>query len=424
MTCCCMDFWSGNGGRLGMSSRAAVNLPSVWHREAAVPATRWGEGPGPTRVDLAIVGGGLMAAWLAYHASARAGGRWTITVFSDRALAHGASGRNAGFVLGGTSELYATLVGQLGRPAARELLALSQRNRQLVRAMLGPDGDRVEYRETGSLYLGAPDEGETLAKTVRWLVEDGVAAESWPMGQVPPSLRSLGLPRAAFFPEDGAVQPVHLVAMLVGQARRAGVQWYTGARVGAWTLQDGAGVRLTVGGDHVLAERVVLCTNAWLGQLVPALARVVRPTRGQVLATGPVALDYSYPVYADHGYLYWRPRPDGSLVLGGRRNLDFDTEATDVLALNPRIQDALTALAARLAGGPVAVTDRWAGIMGFTPDHLPLVGPVAPGLWVAGGFGGHGVAMTGAVGDLLAQHLLSAAPLPRSLDPTRFHAPA
>ncbi len=424
MTCCCTDFWSGNGGPVGMSSRAAADLPSVWHREAAVPATRWGDGARPSRCDLAIVGGGLMAAWLAYHASARADGRWTITVLSDRPLAHGASGRNAGFVLGGTSELYATLVGQLGRPVARELLALSQSNRQHVRTVLGPDGERAEYRETGSLYLGAPDEGETLANTVRWLVEDGVAAESWMPGRVPSSLRSLGLPHAAFFPEDGAVQPVHLVAKLVRQAGRAGVQWYTGARVTAWTVQDGAGIRLTVGGDHVWAERVVLCTNAWLGQLVPALAPVVRPTRGQVLATGPVALDYPYPVYADHGYLYWRPRPDGSLVLGGRRQLDPETEATDALALNPRIQDALTALATRLAGGTVAVTDRWAGIMGFTPDHLPLVGPVAPGLWVAGGFSGHGVAMTGAVGDLLAQHLLSAAPLPQSLNPARFYAPA
>ncbi len=114
---------------------AVVDLPSVWHREAPVPVARWGDGPGPTRVDLAIVGGGLMAAWLAYHASAQAAGRWAITVLSDRPLAHGAPGRNAGFVLGGTSELYATLVGQLGRPAARELLALSQSNRQHVRAV-------------------------------------------------------------------------------------------------------------------------------------------------------------------------------------------------------------------------------------------------------------------------------------------------
>lgn len=406
-----------------MIDRDAVDLPSVWQREVSVPVTRWGDGPTPTRVDLAIVGGGLMATWLAYHASARAAGRCTIAVLSDRVLAHGASGRNAGFVLGGTSELYANLVGQVGRPAARELLALSQSNRQLVRTVLGHDADRAEYRETGSLYLGAPDEGETLANTVRWLAEDGVAAESWPSGRVPSSLRSLGLPHAAFFPEDGAVQPVQLAATLVRQAERAGVQWYTRARVDAWTAED-AGVYLSVGGDHLLAERVVLCTNAWLGRLVPALAGVVRPTRGQVLATGPVALDYPYPVYADHGYLYWRPRPDGTLVLGGRRDRDVETEWTDTLTLNPRIQDELTALAIRLAGGPVAVTHRWAGIMGFTPDHRPVVGPVAPGLWVAGGFSGHGLAMTAAVGDLLARHLVGSAPLPPSLDPLRFHAPA
>lgn len=407
-----------------MRSPTAADLPSVWQHEASVPAACWGRGPIPAPVDLAIVGGGLTAAWLAYHASRRAAGRWAIAAFSDGPLAQGASGRNAGFVLGGTSELYATLVGQVGRPAARELLALSQQNRQFVRTVLRAAGHGAEYRETGSLYLGAPDEGETLAHTVQWLTEDGVPAESLPLSRVPARLQSLGLPHAAFFPEDGAVQPVQLAATLVRQSEGAGVSWYAGARVDGWAVQEGVGVRLSVSGDHVWAKRVVLCTNAWLGQLVPALADVVRPTRGQVLATGPVSLDYAYPVYADHGYLYWRPRPNGTLVLGGRRDLDPDAEATDTLALNPRIQAALTALASRLAGGPVTVAHRWAGIMGFTPDRRPVVGAVAPGVWVAGGFSGHGVAMTGAVGDLVARHLLDGAPLPRSLDPGRFYAPA
>ncbi len=71
------------------------------------------------------------------------------------------------------------------------------------------------------------------------------------------------------------------------------------------------------------------------------------PHAGQVPATGPVAPDYPYPVDADPGYLYWRPRPDGSLVLGGRRHLDVDTEATDVLVPSPRIQDARGPVAGR-----------------------------------------------------------------------------
>lgn len=397
------------------------DLPSVWQREVPVEVPSWRDG-GPDHVHLAIVGGGLMAAWLAHHVAALSGGRWDVAVLSDRAPGWGASGRNAGFVLGGTSELYALLVDQVGRAPARELLALSQSNRRLVRALLADQG-AAEYQETGSLYLGAPDEEATLARTVAWLREDGVPAESWPLTAVPKSLSALGMPAAAFFPADGAVQPMRLVAALVRQAQAAGVQWFSDARVRR--LADrGAALALDVGGRELTADRAVLCTNAWLGELAPALASVVRPARGQVLSLSPVALDYPYPVYADHGYLYWRPRPNGAMVLGGRRDWDPAAEWTDALALHEGIQGRLAALADRLTGGSAAITDRWAGIMGFTPDHLPVVGPVGRGVWVAGGFSGHGVAMTAAVGERLARHLIFQEPLPATLDPARFYAPA
>ena len=214
-------------------------------------------------------------------------------------------------------------------------------------------------------------------------------------GRVPASLRSLGLPHAAFFPENGAVQPVHLLAKLVRQAGRVGVQWYTGARVTAWTVQDGAGIRLTVGGNHVRVERVVLYTG---------LTPVVRPTR--VRCRPPVP-------WPRTTHIPWTPTLDTCTGVPARTD-PWCSEGGAISTSTPRRPTcwfqvpAFKTLAARWPGGAVAVTDRWAGIMGFTPDHLPLVGPVAPGLCVTGGFSGHGVAMVDAAGDLLTQQLLSA----------------
>jgi gamma-glutamylputrescine oxidase len=390
----------------------AEGTVSVWQHEHPITVPPWTGGT--MAVDIAIVGGGLTAAWTAYHLSRLAAGRASVVVLAKSAPADGASGRNAGFVLGGTSDLYALLVERLGRPAARELLHLSQRNRGWVREVLGPDREAVGDGETGSVYLGAPDEGQAVADTVRWMVEDGVAAEELPLVELPASLRGLGLPHAAFFPGDGVVQPAALVDRLVRTTTAAGVRWFGSAPVTQWTVDDGA-LTLAVGTGAVTARRVVLATNAWLGELVPDLVGIVRPTRGQVLSTGPAPVPYPYPVYADHGYLYWRPRPDGTLVVGGYRHRDMDREWTDAAELNPVIQEDLTQLAERLAGSPVVVVHRWAGIMAFTPDHLPVVGEVAPGLFVAGGYSGHGVALTAAVAERLARHLLLHEPLPQSL---------
>ena len=52
------------------------------------------------------------------------------------------------------------------------------------------------------------------------------------------------------------------------------------------------------------------------------------------------------------------------------------------------------------------MTDRWAGIWGTTPDLMPLVGEVRDGVWVAGGYSGHGNALGLACGDLVARAIL------------------
>jgi len=55
----------------------------------------------------------------------------------------------------------------------------------------------------------------------------------------------------------------------------------------------------------------------------------------------------------------------------------------------------------------------WAGIEAFTPDDLPVLGPVAglAGILVAAGFSGHGFALVPAVGDVLARLALGLDPL-------------
>lgn len=52
---------------------------------------------------------------------------------------------------------------------------------------------------------------------------------------------------------------------------------------------------------------------------------------------------------------------------------------------------------------------RWAGLMAFTPDYLPIVDrvPGMPGVWIAGGFSGHGMPFGLWLGQLLAEALAS-----------------
>src|SRR5581483_8457129 len=140
------------------------------------------------------------------------------------------------------------------------------------------------------------------------------------------------------------------------------------------------------------AERVLVATDGYGRALLPELADAIWPARGQVVVSEPLErVLYDRPHYARQGFDYWQQLPDRRLLLGGFRDVSIMDELTDVEETTPGIQAALEAFLHELAGRPVRVTHRWAGIFGLTQDMLPLVGRV-PGrerVWVAGGYSGH-----------------------------------
>jgi glycine/D-amino acid oxidase-like deaminating enzyme len=110
-------------------------------------------------------------------------------------------------------------------------------------------------------------------------------------------------------------------------------------------------------------------------------------------------------------------------VIGGCRDASLAAEETDVVATTELIQGRLDELVERLVGSRPRITHRWAGIWGTTPDLMPLVGavPGRDGVWIAGGYSGHGNALGLACGDLVARAILGESPAELALfDPARF----
>jgi glycine/D-amino acid oxidase-like deaminating enzyme len=192
-------------------------------------------------------------------------------------------------------------------------------------------------------------------------------------------------------------------------------------RLAARAANAGADIRegeaVTV--EELDADAVVVAGDGFIPQLLPEVP--IGSTRGQVLATEPLRERlYDRPHYARGGYDYWHQLPDGRLVIGGNRDASFETEDTDVEETTALVQGHLEALVERLVGYRPEVTDRWAGIWGTTPDLVPLVGEVRDGVWVAGGYSGHGNALGLACGDLVARAILGERPPELEIfDPSR-----
>jgi glycine/D-amino acid oxidase-like deaminating enzyme len=358
-------------------------VPESWWLADKAPLLRSTRLDDP--VDVAIVGAGVTGCSCALTL-ARAGLR--VRIYEARTVASGASGRNGGFGLRGGAPPYDRARTQLGVERARLLWAFTERALARMAELAGD-----AFRPEGSLRLAA-DMGERseLEAEFAALREDGFAAE-W-LDELPESLggRFFGAIR---HPGDGALQPARWVRRLAARAAEAGAEIREHSRV-----EDVA---------ELPADRVVVATDGYGGDLIPQLTQVVTPVRGQVIVTEPLCERlFPCPHYSRGGYDYWHQPPDLRLVVGGRRDTELDAEFTADETTTPQIQSALESFARELVGFEPAIEARWAGIWGRTPDEFPLAGPL-PGqdrIWVATGYSGHGNVLGFASGELVATALL------------------
>ena len=349
--------------------------------------------------DVVVVGGGVTGCSCALTLAARG---VAVRLFEQRAIAGGASGRNGGFALRGAATPYDVARSALGPERARRLMQLTERALDRLEELAGD-----AFRRIGSVRLAFDDdERDALRAEHDALREDGFAVE-W-VDELPAPLDEL-YRSALLHPPDGAIHPVRWVRRLASHAAAAGAELRPHERVEV---------------DDLDGVTVVVAADGFTGSVLPELATAVRPTRGQVLVTEPLAeRPYERPHYARAGYDYWQQLPDGRLVIGGCRDAAFAEEDTAVEATTPVVQEQIEALAEQLLRRPVPVARRWAGVWGTTPDAMPLVGPV-PGrerVWIAGGYSGHGNVLGLACGDLVARAILGERPVELELcDPARL----
>ena len=325
-------------------------------------------------------------------------------VLEARSVAAAASGRNGGFIADGTTRLYAHAVTNSERDAARRVWAFSVANHSYAEEFvqeLEEQGWRCDYRRNGSYKLAASeDELRPILESARLLNEDGWAAQVIQRDDLPPRLRRVYF-GGMYLPANAEIQPVRFVTGLARLAEQAGAVFSEESPVTSIELEE-HGVTLTTPQGRLHAQKLILATNAWLpeiGKLLGTnydwLTSCIMPTRGQIIATEPVdERILPYPCSAEEGYQYWRQLPDGRLIVGGWRNSSPETEFnTYDETPNEGIQRRLDAFVHESLDLPhVKIETRWAGIMAFTPDNLPLVGqlPGADNCYICGGYTGHG----------------------------------
>lgn len=350
---------------------------SVWQADGREPVRE---------VDVLIVGAGLVGCAAAIFVS-QAGREPVITEMRDVGL--GASGRNAGFMITGLDLYYHHAIDRYGLDVTREVYALSERTHAVWHTLIDKYG--VPFDNCGSMLLAESDEeADELRLAYAAMTGDGKHAvfhDRCPLGRD----YTAGIEQ----PQDGAVQPVELA--------RAALQDSEAALIDnneIYAIEQLAPGRVKVSTrKHVfIAAKVLLATNAYSVHIHPYFVGRIIPTRAQCLATAPLETPVIATCgYSDYGFMYYRMTFDGRLLIGGGRKLykELENDTTDDRVTTPVQAHLDHYLATRFKDVTAPVERRWAGIMGFTPDGMPLVGtlPDMPDVAFAVGFNGHGLAM-------------------------------
>lgn len=282
-----------------------------------------------------------------------------------------------------------------------------------------------EYRRAGTLVLYESEAGlDAGRRRVAELAAAGVRAEivaGAELHKLEPAL-ALDLAGAAFYLDEAQVDARLATLAMLAEARRLGTRFMAGTQA-IGLAQDTAGrvsgVRTT--GATLPAAAVVCAAGVWSADLVRSLGLElpIRPRKGHILVTarrlgllrhplleGSYAASVQAAAAAVQVALVVEATGPGNLLLGSSREFaGYDrTVSGEVVA-------AIAARAARFLPALVhtAVIRSYAGLRPWTPDHLPLVGPVAavPGLWLATGHEGAGIGLAPVTGQIVAEWIVT-----------------
>jgi glycine/D-amino acid oxidase-like deaminating enzyme len=394
-----------------------VSTP-IWLDEPYAPRAPLAGG---VTADVAVLGGGLTGVAAAHFLAGRG---CRVALVERGALASGASGRNAGFLLCGVAATYSIAVKAHGRERSRTLWSISRDNHALIRELVESEKIDCLYARNGSYTLALSEqEAKALSRSAAMLAEDGFQAEFLDDTAVARQFPGGGFLGGLRHPGDGEIHPARFVRGLAAAAERKGARIFEGTPVTKVTLGADSALLETPGG-RLSSAMLLLASNAYTGLLHPFFEGAIVGMRGQMFATEPCAERViPAPVYADFGFEYFRQLPDGRILAGGGRRASLDTELTFADRPTDKVQGAIESFLHSCfpATRGLAITHRWAGIMGFSCDELPNIGPVPGGVnvYAAAGYHGHGLGYSIVAAKAVSEMMLDG----KTAVPCEFFAP-
>ena len=359
--------------------------------------------------DVAIVGGGLAGLSAAIELADRG---YSVVLLEAQQVGWGASGRNGGQVIAGLACDQQVIESQLGLDASKRVWGMTMEALRLVterceRFAIACDWRpgylslAVSARKARALQTWQAHMQRTYDYDTQWIAPERM--QDW--------IASPRFHSGLHDPLGGHLHPLKYSLGLARAAAGLGVRIHEGSAV--TTIEPGNTVRLLTATGSVRASHVLLAGNVYLGGVAPMLAKRIMPVGTYIVASEPIepalarSLVPSQSAVCDTNFVldYFRPTADYRVLYGGRVSYSTATPTNLAASMQARMARTFPQLARTKAefawGGFVDISMNRAPDFGRLPDAG--ASKAYANVYYLQGFSGHGLALTGLAGRLVAE---------------------
>ena len=337
------------------------------------------------KYDVLINGGGIAGVSCAFWLS-QLQPKLKVAIYEPHYLGYGATGRNAGFLTCGSINYFSALEKSKGKNLALEIWNSYKENHERLK----PFTKDCDYELCGATTWAVDEnEKEKLEETFSLFPELDLS-----MNHQRPFI--LGVHN----PYDASIHPLKLLKSI--SSTLTNVDFL----IGPDSLEQCAGGDVTIYAKNGFSNH-----------------DLITPQRGQILMFSSKKKILNSLGYNTKNLVYFKQLPSLEVIIGGARTIDEDTEQTKELGVNPKIQAHLAKFAKEFLGlTEEQIINSWSGIMGFSPDHQPVVGQIHPKKeYLLGGFSGHGMGIAFLTAKYLVENIIYQTPIPTWMDINRFN---
>ena len=358
---------------------------------------------GDLTADVCVIGGGIAGCSTALNLAERG---YSVVLLEGQRVGWGASGRSGGQAIFGFAAGQDKLVAQVGRETARRMFDVSVEALDVLKARVarhdidcdlnwGQVHVAIKPRHVNELQAWREElERDYGYSSPRWLDQREVRG-------ILATERYLG---GLLDPRSGHLHPLNYTLGLARAAEAAGARIFEGSQV--TRLDHGDTVTVSTDAGSVRARYVALCCNAYVDDAISAKLRArIMPVGTYIVATEPLGEARMTSLIRDNVAVtdinwvldYFRRSADHRLLFGGRVSYSGLDPLNTERATRARMLKVFPQLA------DVKIDYAWGGYVDITMSRAPDFGRLEPNVYYLQGFSGHGIALTGMAGQLVAE---------------------